>query len=789
MSLGQWEVVIGLETHAQLATVSKIFSGAATAFGAAPNAQACAVDIALPGVLPVLNQQAVDCAIRFGLAIGANIAPKSVFARKNYFYPDLPKGYQISQYALPLCSNGRLSVPVGSEEREVVIGITRAHLEEDTARMQHGGRGYSLVDFNRSGVPLMEIVTEPDLRSPAQARAYGETLRDILRYIGASNADMEAGSMRIEGNISLRPVGTDAFGTKVEVKNLNSFRSLERAMEYEVARHTDALKRGEPLVQETRGWDENGGRTGSQRSKEEANDYRYFPEPDLPPLRPSPSWVEALRVQLPELPAARRARYVSDLGLSAYDAEVLVAERASADYFEEAVRSGERRDPKATANWVLSELFGQLNRTGRDIELSPISPHKLGAQPPLAIAPDAHLARAWTRLGHVLVATLAPELEGGTALIRALSEAGCRVQIGHTDASAAEAERALADGAAGFTHLFNAMSGLDHRAPGAAAAIRPLPAADLGWTAIGGLLASRQAGIDETIDTLDGIAASLIFEINRLHSTGVNERGLTETTATLALGQTDRTRALNDPANAALAELPFAPRNGGFFVHVRHQATGQVISARIDVDLDGLTDAGAPGAGDDTSAEAIRAALSGVANLNASFTADGRLHVSADAGFEFYFSDDSSDVLAVLGLNAYFQGKSAADIEVRPDLVADPGRLMSGRLVDGEFVENGTALAIAQLQERALPSLGGQSVRGAWASAVQRIATDTEGAGIRADAAGLVRQSLEAQRAAISGVSTDEEAINLMEYQKQYQASARVIAVADQLLQTLMAIA
>ncbi len=359
-----FEVVIGLEIHAQLATKSKIFSGSATRYGAPPNSQASLVDLGYPGVLPVLNREVVRMAVMFGLATGCTIAPRSIFARKNYFYPDLPKGYQISQYVLPLTANGRLEVPVPAENGAVTIGITRAHLEEDTARMQHGGRGYSLVDFNRAGVPLMEVVTEPDLRTPAQARAYGETLREILRYIGASNADMEAGSMRIEGNLSLRPVRADAYGTKVEVKNLNSFRSLERAMAYEIERQAELLDRGEPVVQETRGWDERGDRTVSQRSKEEAMDYRYFPEPDLPPLRPSPEWIAELRERLPELPAQRRARYVEQLHLSEYDAGVLTADLALSAYFEEVLAKGAPMGvtPKAAANWVTGELSRLLNQ-------------------------------------------------------------------------------------------------------------------------------------------------------------------------------------------------------------------------------------------------------------------------------------------------------------------------------------------------------------------------------------------------------------------------------------------
>jgi aspartyl-tRNA(Asn)/glutamyl-tRNA(Gln) amidotransferase subunit B len=361
----RYETVIGIEVHAQLRTVSKMFCGCPTGPtpGAAdePNTRVCPVCLGMPGTLPVINRRAVELVMLTGLALECRVETEVVrFERKNYFYPDLPKGYQISQYALPLCSNGRLTVPVASEGTDVAIGITRAHLEEDTARLLHGGRGHTLVDFNRAGVPLMEIVTEPDVRSPAQARAYGETLRDILRYIGASDGDMETGSMRIEGNVSLRPMGSDSFGTKVEVKNLNSFRSLERAMEFEVARHADALERGERLVQETRGWDENAGRTVSQRSKEEANDYRYFPEPDLPPLRPSAEWVAELRAGLPELPAARRARYVDGLGLSAYDAGVLTADVALADYFDAVVAAGVT--PKTAANWVTGEFSRLLNQ-------------------------------------------------------------------------------------------------------------------------------------------------------------------------------------------------------------------------------------------------------------------------------------------------------------------------------------------------------------------------------------------------------------------------------------------
>jgi aspartyl-tRNA(Asn)/glutamyl-tRNA(Gln) amidotransferase subunit B len=365
----RYETVIGIEVHAQLRTESKMFCSCPTSPPPdgtdEPNSRVCPICLGMPGTLPVINRRAVELVMLTGLALNCHVETDAVrFERKNYFYPDLPKGYQISQYALPLTSNGRLVVPVPAEGTEVTIGITRAHLEEDTARMQHAGRGYSVVDFNRAGVPLMEIVTEPDLRSPAQARAYGETLRELLRAIGASNADMEAGSMRIEGNISLRPVGATTLGTKVEVKNLNSFRSLERALAYEVERHAAALERGEPLVQETRGWEEEAGRTIVQRSKEEANDYRYFPEPDLPPLRPSEAWVAELRAQLPELPAQRRVRYADELGLSAYDAGVLTADAALADYFDGVVAAG--IDAKKAANWVTGELSRLLNQHAAD---------------------------------------------------------------------------------------------------------------------------------------------------------------------------------------------------------------------------------------------------------------------------------------------------------------------------------------------------------------------------------------------------------------------------------------
>jgi aspartyl-tRNA(Asn)/glutamyl-tRNA(Gln) amidotransferase subunit B len=368
------------------------------------------VCLGLPGTLPVINRRAVELVMLTGLALGCRVETDAVrFERKNYFYPDLPKGYQISQYALPLTSDGRLIVPVPAEDGEVAVGITRAHLEEDTARMQHAGRGYSVVDFNRAGIPLMEIVTEPDLRSPAHARAYGEALRELLRAIGASNADMEAGSMRIEGNVSLRPRGSTAFGTKVEVKNLNSFRSLERALEFEVARHADALERGEPLRQETRGWDEEAGRTIVQRSKEEANDYRYFPEPDLPPLRPSEAWVAELRAQLPELPAQRRARYVGELRLSPYDATVLTSDAALAGYFDAVVACG--IEAKPAANWVSGEFSRLLNQhaaEGLRADAVALSPRRLAELIRAVETGEVSAANAKTVLAEVFETGMSP---------------------------------------------------------------------------------------------------------------------------------------------------------------------------------------------------------------------------------------------------------------------------------------------------------------------------------------------------------------------------------------------
>ena len=360
---GRWQAVIGIEVHAQLRTASKMFCACSTDLReAGPNSRTCPVCLGLPGVLPVINRRAVELVLSTGLAIDAELAPVTRWDRKNYFYPDLPKGYQISQYDLPLAANGRLSFD--TSEGPFTVRIRRAHLEEDTARLQHTtdelGRRISLVDFNRSGLPLMEIVTEPDIRTAEQARRYAEELRLLLRTIGASDAEMENGQMRVEANVSIRPTGTEVFGTRTEVKNMNSFRAVERAIAHEIDRQTRALEAGETLVQETRGWDDVHNETYTMRIKEDSDDYRYFPEPDLPPLRPDPAWLAEIRGALPELPAARRERYVSGLGLSPYDAGVIVSDPAAGALFEEALVAGGPQGAaaaKALANWVTGEYL------------------------------------------------------------------------------------------------------------------------------------------------------------------------------------------------------------------------------------------------------------------------------------------------------------------------------------------------------------------------------------------------------------------------------------------------
>ncbi len=373
----EWETVIGLEIHAQLATRSKIFSGASTAYGAEPNTQACAVDLGLPGVLPVLNAEAVNMAIRFGLATGCSIAPHSVFARKNYFYPDLPKGYQISQYELPVVHEGEVIIELDDGET-MRVGVTRAHLEEDAGKSLHEGfEGVTGIDLNRAGTPLLEIVSEPDLRSAKQAVAYMKKIHSLVRYLEICDGNMQEGSFRCDANVSMRPKGQEKFGTRAEIKNLNSFRFVEKAINYEIERQIDLLESGGTVVQETRLYDSVKGETRSMRTKEEANDYRYFPDPDLLPLEITSEEVEQIRATLPELPDAKKERFMADYGLSAYDAGVLTASRDQADFFEAVVQAADG-EAKLAANWVMGDFSGALNRDGREIGDSPVSPEMLG---------------------------------------------------------------------------------------------------------------------------------------------------------------------------------------------------------------------------------------------------------------------------------------------------------------------------------------------------------------------------------------------------------------------------
>jgi aspartyl-tRNA(Asn)/glutamyl-tRNA(Gln) amidotransferase subunit B len=371
-----WEVVIGLETHAQLSTVSKIFSGASTAFGAAPNSQASAVDIALPGVLPVLNLGAVERAIRFGLAVGATINPRSVFARKNYFYPDLPKGYQISQYEIPVVAGGSVAI-VSPTRGDVTVRLTRAHLEEDAGKSLHEDfHGMTGIDLNRAGTPLLESVTEPDLRSSDEAVAYAKALHGLVRWIGICDGNMQEGSFRCDANVSVRPAGAAQLGTRCEIKNLNSFRFMQEAIDFEVRRQIELIEDGGTVVQETRLYDPDRHETRSMRSKEDAQDYRYFPDPDLPPLVIDPAWIERVRAALPELPEAMKARFARDHALPATDAGTLTASRELAAYFE-ATAKASGGEAKVVANWVLGEVSAALHKADLDIARSPVSPAQL----------------------------------------------------------------------------------------------------------------------------------------------------------------------------------------------------------------------------------------------------------------------------------------------------------------------------------------------------------------------------------------------------------------------------
>ncbi len=375
--MSDWEVVIGLEIHAQLATKSKIFSGSATAYGAPPNSQANLVDLAYPGVLPVLNAEAVRMAVKFGLSIGAEVARRSVFARKNYFYPDLPKGYQISQYELPVVKRGRLAI-VLDDGSVKIIGVTRAHLEEDAGKSLHEGLAHaSGIDLNRAGTPLLEIVSEPDMRSAKEAVAYMKKIHTLVRYLEICDGNMQEGSFRCDANVSVRPRGREKFGTRAEIKNLNSFRFVERAINYEVSRQIDLLESGGTVVQETRLYDSDKDETRPMRSKEEANDYRYFPDPDLLPVEIGETFIDAVRATLPELPDDKAARFARDFGLSVYDAGVLSASRELGAYFEAVAAPLSAAHAKLAANWVMGELSSALNRDSLEIQASRVAPAHL----------------------------------------------------------------------------------------------------------------------------------------------------------------------------------------------------------------------------------------------------------------------------------------------------------------------------------------------------------------------------------------------------------------------------
>jgi aspartyl-tRNA(Asn)/glutamyl-tRNA(Gln) amidotransferase subunit B len=372
-----YEAIIGLEVHAEMQTQSKMFCGCPVVDNtvAEPNIAVCPVCAGMPGMLPVANKRAVEYGIKVALALGCEINPRSIFARKNYFYPDLPKGYQISQYEEPLARHGMLTIRTSDGERR--IRVRRVHLEEDTGKLTHV-EGASLVDLNRAGVPLLEIVSEPDIRSAEEARAYGEALRSILRYLGVNSGNMQKGVIRFEANVSVRPVGSDELRTRTEVKNLNSFRALKGAVEYEIERQSALHDQGEPVIQQTMGWDEAKAQTYTQRVKEEEDDYRYFPEPDLPPLVVNEDWVAEIRAGLPELPAARLARFQKQYGLSEYDADVMVAEQEIANYFEQAVAAAKGVPAKTVGNWIAGELFGWMNQSGETTSSLKVNPEALG---------------------------------------------------------------------------------------------------------------------------------------------------------------------------------------------------------------------------------------------------------------------------------------------------------------------------------------------------------------------------------------------------------------------------
>src|SRR6266403_2348460 len=432
---GDWEIVIGMEVHAQVTSRSKLFSGASTAFGGEPNSHVSLVDAAMPGMLPVINEYCVEQAVRTGLGLNAQINLRSVFDRKNYFYPDSPQGYQISQYKSPIVGEGAVTVELGGG-KTATIGIERLHLEQDAAKLLHDqSPTMSYVDLNRCGVALMEIVSKPDIRDAAQAKAYLTKLRSILRYLGTCDGDMEKGSLRCDCNVSVRRPG-EPLGTRCEIKNLNSVRFAMQAIEHEARRQVGVLENGGTIKQETRLYDTERGETRPMRSKEDAHDYRYFPDPDLLPLVLDPAWIEKLRAELPELPDAKKARFVSEYGLRPEDAGVLVAERATAEYFERVARSnGKSRDAKATAYWVIGDLFGALNKQGRGIEEAPITPEQLGAL--LDLIADGTIS------GRIAKDVFAEMIETGIDAAAIVEKKGLR-QMSDTGAIEAAVDAALA---------------------------------------------------------------------------------------------------------------------------------------------------------------------------------------------------------------------------------------------------------------------------------------------------------------------------------------------------------
>ena len=460
----EWEVVIGLETHAQLTTASKIFSGASTAFGAPPNTQASAVDLALPGTLPVLNKAAVERAIRFGLAVGGSIARSSVFARKNYFYPDLPKGYQISQYEQPVVSGGTVPFVLGDEERRV--RLTRAHLEEDAGKLLHESfHGMTGVDLNRAGTPLLEIVSEPDMRSAAEAVAYAKALHALVRWIGICDGNMQEGSFRCDANVSVRRPG-EPLGTRCEIKNLNSFRFMEKAIEYEARRQVELIEDGGKVVQETRLFDPDRGETRAMRSKEDAQDYRYFPDPDLLALEIARSWIEGVGLAMPSLPAARRRQYRDELGLSAYDANLLTESREKSDFFEETLAAVSRPQAmrKLVAHWVTGEVSALLNERGLDFDAAPVSPRQLARL--LDCVHDGTVSAKAAK--EVLLAMANGEGEPDAIIkargLKQISDAGALE--GAVDKVIAEQAKFVEDYRAGKEKAFNALVGQVMKATG-----------------------------------------------------------------------------------------------------------------------------------------------------------------------------------------------------------------------------------------------------------------------------------------------------------------------------------